>query len=440
MEKTVNPKLHFDYGDVFQNTKSFIDWHNSRQTKLTQKLNANHRATAELIVRLYLKQLNKAAQLNHLEPNNLPGFNTYNESLAKCKGCTKRTIINHRERLVNAGFIRKEQHCGQGGVEIWINPEVMGTAKLSTTCSDNVVKIGEVASLFLSKAKNFHPLVHEQQEQENNNSHVDKSVTPEKGQDQEYSVLPHGRDHSHGLSEPNPQPTHSDNATGTRHEQDKNTEENANPASKGQEQRPENQSETEKQEQKPGAGRIFLLSLIRQFWDYVKKVLYPALVLSESEEREILNLIWESVYGKLQWNASEREWLNYQETAFNRVNMVARWLARSPGHWIPKPHIYFHPNNERNGFKKTWKWYVKQETLKIEIRNQLLLQQVKSEWQQHEQNKGLFRQKSRLQLFRIQQKRLAKYRDESLMQAYQQCLHRSLHLQNLERKHTAHAQ
>jgi hypothetical protein len=423
MEKTANQRLYFDFGEVFQNTKSFIDRHNSRQTQLTQKLNANHRATAELIVRLYLKQLNKAAQIDNLDAENLPGFNTYNESLAKCKGCTKRTIINHRERLVNAGFIRKEQHCGQGGVEIWINPEVMGTVKLSTSYGENVMKIGEVASLFYEKTKNFHPLVHEHQEQLNNNSRVDKSGTKEKG-------VPSG--HESGLDK--------SETTGTRHEQDKNTEENANPASKRQEKAPEKLCKAKKQEQKLGAGRIFLLSLIRQFWAYARKMLYPDLILSEPEEREILNLIWESVYGKLQWNGTEREWLSYQETAFNRVNMVARWLARSPGHWIPKPHIYFHPSNDRNGFQNTWQWYVKQETLKLETRNQLLLQQAKAEWQQHEQDKGRFREKTRLQLFRIQQKRLANYRDESLMQAYQQCLQRSLQLENMKRKRPAHAQ
>ncbi|WP_339903789.1 hypothetical protein [uncultured Cyclobacterium sp.] len=55
-------------------------------------------------------------------------------------------------------------------------------------------------------------------------------------------------------------------------------------------------------------------------------MLYPDLILSEPEVREILNLIWESVYGKLQSNATEKDWLKYQDTAFNRVNMVARWL------------------------------------------------------------------------------------------------------------------
>lgn len=412
MEVKDNQKLHFDFATVFSNTKSFIDQYNTQQTQLIKKLNANHRATAELMVRLYLKQLNQAGNSQSLDPENLPGLSTYNSSLAKCKGCTKRTIMNHRERLAKAGFITKELHCGKGGVEIQISPEVLGTAKPSIYLGDNVVKIGGMASLFYEKAKNFHPLVHEQQEQLNNNSTVDKR-----------GVLPHMRDHESGLDK--------SGTTGTGHEQDKNTEENANPVSIRQEKAPEGRCITEKQEQVAGAGRIFLLSLIRQLWDYARNVLYPDLILSEPEEKEILNLIWESVYGKLQWNATEIEWLNYQDTAYNRINMVARWLARSPAHWIPKPHIYFHPNNERNGFKKTWQWYVKQETLKIEIRNQLLLQHIKAEWKQHDEGKGRFKDHTRLELFRIQQKRLTKYQDESLNQAYQHCLQQSLHLQKL---------
>jgi hypothetical protein len=181
-----------------------------------------------------------------------------------------------------------------------------------------------------------------------------------------------------------------------------------------------------------GAERIFLLTLIREFWNYVRRMLYPNLILSEPEEREVLNLIWESVYGKLQANGTKQEWLQYQETLLKRVDMVARWLTRSSGRWIPKPHLYFHPHNERNGFSRTWQWYLKQETLKIEVRNQLLLQQVKAEWYQHDTGKGRFKQKTRLQLFRIQQQRLAQYRDESLMEAYQHCLHQSLHLQKLQ--------
>ena len=219
-------KLYFDFATVFSNTKHFIDTHNMQQTQLTQKLNSNHRATAELIIRLYLKQLNKAAQHDDLDPNELPGFNTYNESLAKCKGCTMRTIINHRERLTDAGFIIKKLHRGKGGVEIWINPKVLGAANLSTFMGNNVVKIGNVPSLFLEKAKNFHPLVHEQQEQLNNNSGVDNKGVPS--------------GHQNGLDE--------SETTRTEQEQDKNKEEKANHDKQRREKNHEDHSKREKHE------------------------------------------------------------------------------------------------------------------------------------------------------------------------------------------------
>ena len=107
--------------------------------------------------------------------------------------------------------------------------------------------------------------------------------------------------------------------------------------------------------------------------------------------------------------------------------MVAKWLIRKSIHWIPKPHLYFHPHNDRNGFKKTWEWYVRQETLKLEVRNQLALQQAKHELNLHNQGKGRFKNKSRLQLFRIHEKRLRQYKDQALIDAYYVCLQESLH-------------
>ena len=423
---------HFNFHTVFIRTKEFIDQYNDRQVALTDKINANHRATAELIVRLYLKQLNHQSRVLKEDTERLPGFKTHNESLAKCKGCTKRTIVNHRERLIRSGFIVREEHRGSQGIEIWINPEVLGIAKRATELVDGVMRIDSVDSFFSEEEKNFHPLVHELQEQENINSKVDNNEVPS--------------GHRSGLPETNPPPVFSGEASGTLQEPDKNTQENVVSVSQKQLSASEQEQKVAESRQtgsrqtgsrqtgsrQTGAERIFLLSLIRQFWNYVRRMLYPDLILSEPEEREVLNLIWESVYGKLQANGTKQEWLQYQETLLKRIDMVARWLTRSSGRWIPKPHLYFHPHNERNGFARTWQWYLKQETLKIEVRNQLLLQQVKAEWYQHDADKGKFRQKTRLQLFRIQQQRLAQYRDESLMEAYQYCLQQSLHLQKLQ--------
>ena len=123
MLNSVEQYQHFDFHMVFTKTKEFIDTYNKGQCKITSKLNANHRATAELIVRLYLKQLN--SRPHSIQEGETIGFKTYNSSLASCKGCTKRTIINHKERLKQSGFIIKEEHQGANGIELWINPDIL---------------------------------------------------------------------------------------------------------------------------------------------------------------------------------------------------------------------------------------------------------------------------------------------------------------------------
>ena len=169
MKPTASPKLHLDFATVFKNTKAFIDSYNQKQTRLVDKLNANHRATAELIVRLYAVQVNKAGY----EPRSfqeLPGLRTYNPSLATCKGCTVRTIINHKHRLVQAGFLAKEIHRGADGVELKIAAEVLEGIKVSTKADDNTTLVTPLTSFFTGRMKNLHPLVHVQQELNNNNS------------------------------------------------------------------------------------------------------------------------------------------------------------------------------------------------------------------------------------------------------------------------------
>ncbi|MBP2831245.1 hypothetical protein J8281_03510 [Aquimarina sp. U1-2] len=399
--KTTEPNcLYFDFSEVFWNTKSYIDRYNKRQTQLTNKLNANHRATAELITRLYIKQLNQASRFQELGREQLPGFRTFNVSLATCKGCTKRTIINHKERLKQAGFIVREEHRGSEGIEIWITPEVLGHKKLCATSVDGVTKIGVVTSLFYDKAKNFHPLVHEQQEQRNNNITVHKSIS--------------------GVS----QKTHQDdkaNTTGTIQEHDMNTGEIVPSV-------PQNQTKvSEKETEKVGAEHIsFLKKQVLDFWRYTYSSLYPGLMFCKPEEQEILNHIWASVFQKFRLKGTKKQWENHQDMLYKRVDMVRRWLERNPNHWIPKPYLYFHHNNKRNGFGKTWEWYLKQETLKNEIRNQIIIQQTQHEWKQREKGEGRHKHKTRLQLFRIHEKRISNYKDKALEQAYQRSLQQTL--------------
>ncbi len=379
MENRDNVKCYFDFTKVFTKTKNYIDIHNNKHEELKKRLNANHRATAELITRLYAKQLNRAVSLGKDIKTQLPGFKTFNPSLATCKGCTTRTIINHKERLKAAGFIIKEIHRGKAGIELWINPLI-----------------------FDDRVKNLHPLVHEQQEQNNNNSSVDKLITSEKE-----GVRYEAHKQSNNC------------VTRTAHEQYMNTEESRISDS-------ENQTWRKKKSSVRESESAFLLHLVLAFWSYARAALYKDLIFCEAEKNEILNNIWASIYKKFRVEGSKKDWENHQIILYKRIDMVSRWLKRNPNRWIPAPHLYFHPENTRNDFRKTHKWYVKQETLKRNIRNQILIQKIEAEWKDHVKSIYKNKAKTGLQLFRLQQQRISVYKDEALIRAFEQSLQRTV--------------
>lgn len=392
-------KAYYDFSKLFKAAKTYIDSYNAGKDTLKEKLNAGHRATAELMIRLYAKQLNCYISRNEYL-DSIPGFKTYNSSLATCKGCSVRTIINHKERLKAAGFIIREKHCGKTGVELWVNPAIFDMQGVSTPFVNKPFEKPRKTSFLNGKVKIFHPLVHEQQEQINNNSTVDSL----KGKKEKGVRLP-----AHTLMT-----TH---VAGTEHEQDKNTRESYASGPKKQTGRKKTGPV-----QRPGLG--FLLSLVTDFWQYTRATLYPDTIFCQYEHTEILKNIRLSVYRDFKISGNKQEWLDYQKNLYLRVDMVFRWMARNPERWIPPAHLYFHPENKNNGFTKTWQWYIKQQLLKKGIRNRILLQKAAKEWENHE--KGAGKHQSRLQMFTAQKKQLETYGDEGLMQAYNQSLQRNL--------------
>ncbi len=391
-------RLQYDFGKLFTAAKTFIDTHNKKSTNLKDRLNANHRATAELIVRLYAKQLNKLISSGNPMHHEFPGFKTFNPSLASCKGCTTRTIMNHKERLKSAGFIIKETHHGKTGIELWINPLIFTPKKLPTPTVCKETKISQITSFFTKRVKNFHPLVHVQQEQNNNNSSVDILITSEK-----QGVRPKAHKQKYNC------------VTRTAHEQHMNTRESRTSDSDKQTRRLKNSSTGESES-------AFLLNLVQDFWLYTQPKLFESAIFSKPEETEILNFIWSSVYRKFKIKGSTNEWKSYQETLYARVDMVKRWLVRNPCRWIPPAHLYFHPENKRNSFIKTYRWFIKQQALKRQIRNRILIQKAEQEWKDYNQGEGKNRHKTRLQLFRLQQQHLDSYGDPMLIRAYEKSL------------------
>ncbi|GAA4275973.1 hypothetical protein [Aquimarina mytili] len=348
-------QLNYDFGKLFKTTKSYIDNYNKNNFELKSRINANHRATAELITRLYAKQLNKAISRGDSFEDGFPGFKTYNPSLASCKGCTVRTIINHKERLKAAGFIIKEVHHGKTGIELWINPLI-----------------------FDERVKKIHPLVQEHQEQKNNNSDVNCLI----------------------------------NVTGTLQEHHKNTEESWI----------SNFDNAKANELEPA----FLQGLVNNFWNYARSKLFPDDIFSKEEELKVLENITTTIYRNFEVKGSYKDWKDYQDGLYERVEMVKRWLDRNPYRWIPSAHLYFHPHNKRNNFKSTYQWFLKQQNLKRNIRNRILIQKAEKEWLDHDKGEGKHKDKSRLQLFRLQLKHLESYRDKTLLKVYENSLQRIL--------------
>lgn len=369
--------MQLDFATVFSNLKTYIDHFNDRQEKLTDRINSNSRATIELIVRLYLKQLSKVKE-NGITEDNLPGFLTFNTSLARCKGCSKRTIINHKERLHRAGLIIKEVRNGKQGILVWINPKILfNHATYQDSQTYHKEKYGHISSVISSIVKNFHPLVHEQHEQLNTNSNVHKSP--------------------HYLKMAK---TFENFTKGKKN----NKWENLNEASSKKESQKENDLG-------------FYKKMVWEFWTYAQKILYPDLYFSGPEHLEVLNLIWKSVYGNFKEPIGREQWVAYHRSSLCRLNMVRQWLEKDNNRWIPAPHFFFDVANKKNGFKNTWEWYVRRETLRLTLRNHQLLKKVKKDFAGENNKKG-YQAWSRLQLYRMHESRLKQLNDGSLMHAY----------------------
>lgn len=415
--------LTFNFSKTFEALKTFIDGHNKEHPGLKEKINASHRATAELIIRLYLKQLNKLTAVTEYSLVNIPSFRTYLSSLATCKGCTVRTIYNHKERLVKAGFIKEIKHHAGEGIDLWISPEIMwkGAYKVQKL-EEGGTSLTPVCNYIEANRKKVHGLVHELQEHNNINS----SVYREKGvrQEPDKCGVPKGDTETGALDKSTRKNADSLDAKQAKEAVDtalnacfskKNEEEPVTEPEKMQQPCPTEQ----KQEQEAGgAARIFHMELVKSFWQYAKHVLYPDKTFKDYEEKSILNSIWSSVYGGFKADYTEGQWENYHESCLTRIRMVCDYLKRSSDRWIAPADLYFCPYNEKNGFRKTWKWYVKQETLKLQVRNEIELQKMKRQLDDHHKGKGRHKHLSRYELFNKHRKYLDKLNDDMITRAY----------------------
>lgn len=320
-------RLHLDFSTCFKRLKQYMDTHNREATDRKDMLSASMRSTAEAMLRIYIKQISGKVMIAP-GSEDLPGFNTNNEAMATERGCTARTIINHRKRLMSAGIITHEQMRGNLGLKIWFNPVFTARQILEMPTPTEEKSASTNHDSSFPTMKNFQAIVHEHHEHKNKNRNVDKWIS-----EMEDEKIMNTREMGSGSKE-----------------------EQASPS------RPSHS----------------LLWMVECFWFRARAALYPHETFDKARNKAILNFIWETVYGKFH---GDRDWKAHHQIALRRLEMVKRWIHRKPNRWVPLAEIYFDPLNDSNGFANTWKWYLKAITLQKKLQQQVVMKTYNTEWQ-----------------------------------------------------------
>lgn len=114
-----------------------------------------------------------------------------------------------------------------------------------------------------------------------------------------------------------------------------------------------------------------VIALVTQLWAWIEGNIYHRLdYLSDTQRAKGMALIAAMI---LQEPKSKQMRKRLEIRA--RLQMVADWLARDPGRYVPVPDKYFDPDN-RQGFAATQKWYLQSVT------TQYQLQQYKERYQE----------------------------------------------------------
>lgn len=368
--------LYFnDYKTAFTVLKQCIDEFNQQyclqENQAKKPLKSNVRGTAEAMLRLYLKELLNTKPIESLKE--LPGFRTYTSSLAKERGCTDRTIQNHRKLLEEAEIIIKQENHGGNGIHIWFNERII-IRTVQNLAQEPVDNSSPKSSSSLQKGKetkNFHPLPQDLQDLKNkdNIEGVDKCKSKNKLE------------------------LFQDLLSRTRKSDV-----------------PPNKIKSSDNNDLQEAKKFFT----EHFWRYANGILYPELQCSSEKSQEILNLIWRDVFYGWKEVTSREQLTAIYKLCQKRVDMASKWLMKNTAFTLPPPQVYFSKKNTSGGsFYKTLAWVQSQERKKV-------LNQIKSEARQHIKGKGKYRGKTSTELFTIHQQRILQYNDEPLQTSFHQ--------------------
>ncbi|MCC2546441.1 hypothetical protein LJY25_08290 [Hymenobacter sp. BT175] len=308
-------------------------------------------STARVLHRMALQAVEEARAVPFLltttatdaEPTP-PPVAVNNETLAKIRKVSGRTIRQHLRELMSIGFIVKRRFRGtKANFELWISTKFLwktDSQALNSQSSENRTKAGEAA--FVEPTSTKLPLIQSLVKQDTSEieiAHVDKLVT-------------------------NPEQATLTGNTGPRHTQE------ARPTAPKQ---PRQAKQTEKESKgaggaaaRPAAANPALEALRRemvtQTFHYAWKLIYPERSFSEHEQRKSLEAIRAGVYRNFEAALTEAQWNQYHDEVFQRIDLAAAYFRRHTNKFAPSPFAefvagtgYFDAENAQ-GFEGTHRW------------------------------------------------------------------------------------
>ena len=382
----------------------------SIQTVLTRPkaVSGNVRATGERLISCYIGEMKgiykRAGELAF--DKGLPGLAINCVTLGQKRSISDRTARTHLSKLRAAGLIsRYEWHGTRADFEVWISPEILwGKALLEANLAENSTE----KPVFLSSKVTNLPLnnvtvTHSNKEIEimKGTPVVDNTATSQ-GDTQQSDNIQGYTERQHPVAPDNaptasPEPPcHSDTTGGW-----------------GRRRAYQKPSQAEMEAKK----RVMLEANLLAFWTYAKVLLYPGRSFTEVENNLTISEIRRSQYRNFAPNLTQKEWDNYQEQLYKRLQMVAHYYTKHPDKYTPEPYSryiegtgYFAIENKR-GFEATAQWYKDQQQLyRTAYVNQRLNLAIRH-LHLHAAGKSpaYLRDKDRLGAFKLVETRLAKY-------------------------------
>ena len=420
-EKKLNPDhLLIDISQAFTRLKEYCDNHNEIESNT--KIHSSLRQTAEYILRLYVKDINQAVRKKLCTLENIPKFYTYLASLAELKSTSTRTIRNHKNRLLEVGFILAEKFQGQNGYEFIINLDVVfgqevaelirevntefQPQKEQTNTTHTHIFSQKSEGSPSSKGKIFPPLVQGTTcTTEKKKKHVGM-LKGSKGVASQQSVE-QSIDSTNFPKNTNKQGLNSDSSKKNHKGLEKNIKVSAK--SEGVDKSENSRNSVDKANLK----RI----LATDIWKYAHKELWSHVKdFGEYRTNQILENIENGLLASIKgdWDDSTSNLKHIYETCKSIIDFQANGLKKNSNYFIPdNPAWWFFAQNKKNGYSSVIVRINRLAQKRKEQKDNCELDKIRREVQEYK-NLEKFTNKSPIQLFKLHEKRISKFKNKKL--------------------------